>query len=123
MSTTTKYMATIAKTCRFKPVAMGIWHSICRCPARLSQAEVAPIPNDTCGHFYLLCLFRSLEYNVKTINEDSISPFTVEFHGPKESIYEGGVWKVRVELPDDYPFKSPSVGFMNKIFHPNIDYP
>ncbi|KAI5778153.1 ubiquitin-conjugating enzyme E2 8 [Geopyxis carbonaria] len=51
----------------------------------------------------------------------AVSEFYVRFKGPDETPFTGGTWKVHVELPDQYPYKSPSIGFVNRIFHPNID--
>lgn len=56
-----------------------------------------------------------------TLVHDCMQEFYVKFNGPKDSLFEGGLWKVHVEVPDAYPYKSPSIGFMNKIWHPNID--
>ncbi|KAI8048549.1 ubiquitin-conjugating enzyme/RWD-like protein [Syncephalis plumigaleata] len=59
-------------------------------------------------------------YEVTLVN-DNMQEFYVRFHGPSDTPFSDGVWKIHVELPDQYPYKSPSIGFMNKIFHPNID--
>ncbi|KAF5730645.1 ubiquitin-conjugating enzyme E2 4 [Tripterygium wilfordii] len=55
-------------------------------------------------------------YKVETI-DDGLNEFHVEFQGPKI----GGVWKVRVTFSNDYPYTSPSIGFINRIYHPNVD--
>jgi ubiquitin-conjugating enzyme E2 H len=60
------------------------------------------------------------DYEVTLVN-DNMQEFYVRFHGPEDTPFSNGVWKVHVELPDQYPYKSPSIGFMNRIFHPNID--
>ncbi|KAJ5899365.1 hypothetical protein N7495_004109 [Penicillium taxi] len=74
----------------------------------------------------VLCVFSILLQN--TNQEDYLTgnfklrqEFYVRFKGPEETPFIGGLWKIHVELPDQYPYKSPSIGFVNRIFHPNID--
>ena len=40
--------------------------------------------------------------------------------GPDETIWEGGVFKLKIEFTEEYPSKPPNVMFYTKMFHPNI---
>ena len=54
--------------------------------------------------------------------EIKLEQFRVLFEGPKDTPYEGGTWHIRFTIPGTYPFNSPSVGFVEHILHPNIDW-
>lgn len=53
---------------------------------------------------------------------ERLDVFLVRLTGPKDTPYEGGSWFVRFTIPQEFPFKSPSVGFVQNILHPNIDW-
>lgn len=54
-------------------------------------------------------------------HEDNLRYFDVKIDGPSQSPYEGGIFKLELYLPDDYPMVAPKVRFLTKIYHPNID--
>ncbi|KAM0060129.1 putative ubiquitin-conjugating enzyme E2, UBA-like superfamily, Ubiquitin-associated [Helianthus debilis subsp. tardiflorus] len=40
--------------------------------------------------------------------------------GPVATPYEGGTFKIDIDLPDSYPFEPPRMKFATKVWHPNI---
>ncbi|KAK9461631.1 ubiquitin-conjugating enzyme [Lipomyces oligophaga] len=54
-------------------------------------------------------------------HDDNLRYFNVTIDGPSQSPYEGGVFKLELFLPEDYPMVAPKVRFLTKIYHPNID--
>jgi ubiquitin-conjugating enzyme E2 D/E len=41
-------------------------------------------------------------------------------NGPKNTPYANGKFKLKIEFPDNYPYKFPKIYFTTKIYHPNI---
>uniref|UniRef100_A0A0C9RGL3 TSA: Wollemia nobilis Ref_Wollemi_Transcript_26386_890 transcribed RNA sequence n=1 Tax=Wollemia nobilis TaxID=56998 RepID=A0A0C9RGL3_9CONI len=54
-------------------------------------------------------------------SEENLRYFNVMILGPPQSPYEGGVFKLELFLPEEYPMAAPKVRFLTKIYHPNID--
>ena len=53
--------------------------------------------------------------------EDNMRYFSVAIAGPSDSPYEGGLFRLELFLPAEYPMGPPKVRFLTKIYHPNID--
>src|SRR6056300_69658 len=54
------------------------------------------------------------------INPNDLYNWHATILGPQGSPYEGGVFKLNIKLEPDYPFKSPTIKFLTKIYHCNI---
>ena len=53
--------------------------------------------------------------------EDNTRYFNVIISGPSDSPYEGGIFRLELFLPADYPMGPPKVRFLSKLYHPNVD--
>ena len=55
------------------------------------------------------------------IKDDNYKIWEATILGPTDSLYCGGIFRIKIEFPDEYPFKPPKIVFQTKIYHPNIN--
>ncbi|PGH04867.1 hypothetical protein AJ79_06952 [Helicocarpus griseus UAMH5409] len=58
--------------------------------------------------------------SVSLANDSDLYNWKVHMQGPDSSPYSGGKFLINLSLPNDYPFKPPTVSFGTKIYHPNV---
>jgi ubiquitin-conjugating enzyme E2 D/E len=71
---------------------------------------------------------------LKAIHEDDTVPYLsvapidgnlrnclASMEGAPETPYEGGIFWLHIDFPEDYPLKPPIVTFLTPVYHPNID--
>lgn len=58
--------------------------------------------------------------SLQLVNETDLTHLSGFFRGPPGTPYEGGLFQVDINIPNEYPFKPPQMKFATKIYHPNI---
>lgn len=69
--------------------------------------------------FANLSKIPNVAMNPEIVDSNS-SIWKVILKGPKDTPYEGGHFKIQININSDHPFKPPRIVFLTKIYHPNI---
>lgn len=59
-------------------------------------------------------------FKVEGLVDDNIQVWEIYIVGPKDTLYENGVFRATLTFPDDYPMAPPDFTFETEILHPNV---
>lgn len=78
--------------------------SLRRIKKELADLRKEPLPNMTAA----------------PINENEMFYWAATLNGPPDTPYTGGVFQLKIDFSNNYPFKPPEVYFLTKVYHPNV---
>lgn len=55
------------------------------------------------------------------ISDENMLAWRATITGPNASVYQGAKFRLHLDFPCDYPYSPPSLFFITRIFHPNVD--
>ncbi|KAG8467898.1 hypothetical protein KFE25_006950 [Diacronema lutheri] len=58
--------------------------------------------------------------DVSMPDESNLLHWKATIKGPVGTPYEGGIFRIDIQLPSDYPFVPPKMKYETRIWHPNI---
>ena len=64
---------------------------------------------------------HNLGYSIKLFKEDDIYEWDVVLLGAPDSLYNGGIFHIKLSFPKDYPNSKPEVIFLTPIYHLNVN--
>ena len=78
------------------------------------------------GNKRLMKDIRELNFNpVQGISLEPTDNLFIQYAtitGPPDTPYEGYIWRVKLKFPQDYSYIPPTAHFMDRMYHPNVDY-
>ena len=64
---------------------------------------------------------HNLGYSIKLFKEDDIYEWDIVLLGAPDSLYNGGIFHIKLSFPKDYPYSKPEVIFLTPIYHLNVN--
>ena len=63
---------------------------------------------------------RDADVELELEDESDILVWRGRLRGPASTPYEGGLFKLQIKCPPNYPLAPPKVTFVTHVFHPNV---
>ncbi|KAH0511497.1 Ubiquitin-conjugating enzyme E2 C [Microtus ochrogaster] len=87
-----------------------------------SPAGVPPGPVDKRLQQELMTLMMSGDKGISAFPEsDNLFKWVGTIHGAAGTVYEDLRYKLSLEFPSGYPYNAPTVKFLTRCYHPNVD--